>query len=267
MPATVWKGSLSFGLVSFPVRLSAAARADTVHFHMLHRKDESRVKEVWYCVEENKPIERAEIVKGYEYGKGKYVVVEDAELKKVAPPTATALEILQFVKQEEVDPIFFEKSYYIAAEASGVKPYALLRKAMVDTGRYALAKVAMHAREHIVIIRPSDEGLVLHTMYFTSELNKANSTVKTSATKFSAKEMDLAKRLIETLASPFKPEQYHDEYRKNVERLIGQKRKGGKITEIEQPKSKPVVDIMEALRQSLQAKKTAKKSPPKRKAA
>jgi DNA end-binding protein Ku len=210
MPATVWKGSLGFGLVSFPIRLNAAARADTVHFHMLHKKDESRVREVWYCVEENKPINRSDIVKGYEYGKGKYVVVDDAELKRVAPPTASTMEILQFVKQEEVDPIFFEKSYYIAPEASAGKPYGLLRKAMLDTGRYALAKMAMHAREHIVIIRPSDEGMVLHTMYFTNELNKAGKTAKTSDAKFTAKEIDLAKRLIETLASPFKPEQYHD---------------------------------------------------------
>src|ERR1019366_816259 len=267
MPATVWKGSLSFGLVSFPIRLSAAARADTVHFHMLHKKDESRVKEVWYCVEENKPIDRADIVKGYEYGKGKYVVVDDAELKKVAPPTASTMEILQFVKQEEVDPLFFEKSYYVAPEAPGAKPYGLLRKAMLDTGRYALAKVAMHAREHIVIIRPSNEGLVLHTMYFTNELNRANKAAKSSDSKFSAKEMDLARRLIETLVSPFKPEQYQDEYRRNVERLISQKRKGGKITEIEQPKSKPVVDIMEALRQSLQGNKQVKKSAAKQKAA
>src|ERR1700727_3132705 len=106
MAATVWKGYLSFGLVSFPVRLFSAARAEAVHFHLLHKKDLSRVKEVWYCAEENKPIERADIVKGYETGKGKYVVVEDEELKKIAPTTASAMEILQFVASDEVDPVF-----------------------------------------------------------------------------------------------------------------------------------------------------------------
>src|ERR1700757_2731583 len=116
MPATVWKGFISFGLVSFPARLFAAARAETAHFHMLHKKDLSRVKEVWYCAEENKPIERADIVKVYETSKNQYIVVEDEELKKIAPPTATTIDILQFVGSDEVDPIFFESSYYVAAE-------------------------------------------------------------------------------------------------------------------------------------------------------
>src|SRR5580704_1484678 len=116
MPATVWKGYLSFGLVSFPVRLFSAARAETVHFHMLHKKDQSRVKEVWYCVEEDKPIERSAIEKGYEVGRGKYVVVDDEELKKIAPTTATTMEVLQFVDSDEVDPIYFERSYYVAPE-------------------------------------------------------------------------------------------------------------------------------------------------------
>src|SRR5215467_8472520 len=111
MPATVWKGYIGFGLVTFPVRLFAAARAGTIHFHMLHKKDLSRVKEVWYCAEENKPIERSDIVKGYE-SDGEYVVVEDEELKNIAPPTATVMEIIQFVRSSGVDPIFFETSYY-----------------------------------------------------------------------------------------------------------------------------------------------------------
>src|SRR5580658_8953838 len=213
MPATVWKGYLSFGLVSFPIRLFTAARAETVHFHMLHKKDDSRLKEVWYCAEENKPVEKNEIVKGYEYSKGKYVVVDDEDLKKVAPPTATAMEILQFVKSAEVDPIYLEKSYYVAPEAAAAKPYGLLRKAMADTGYDAVAKVAMHGREHIVIIRPGEDGLVLHTMYFTNELHEANKTRSGKDTKFAPKEMDLAKRLIDSLASPFKPQQYKDEYR------------------------------------------------------
>src|SRR6202047_3628000 len=144
MPASVWKGYLSFGLVSFPIHLSAAARAETVHFHMLHKKDMSRVKEVWYCAAENKPIERSDIVKGYETSKGKYVVVEDDELKKIAPTTATTMDILQFVASDEVDPVFFESSYYVAAESSTTKPYALFTAALADTRQDAIAKIAMH---------------------------------------------------------------------------------------------------------------------------
>jgi DNA end-binding protein Ku len=266
MPATVWKGYLSFGLVSFPVRLFAAARAETVHFHMLHKKDWSRIREVWYCVEEDKPVDRGDIVKGYEYRKGKYVVVEDAELKKAAPVTATSMDILQFVKNDGVDPIYLEKSYYLVPERSTAKPYALLRKAMQDTSYQAVAKVAMHGREHIVLIRPTDDGMVLHTLYFVKELHKANAGERVSNQKFSAKEVELARRLIDTLAAPFRPEKYKDEYRENVERLLEQKRKGQKITVVEQPKTAPVVDIMDALRRSLESpakKKRASRRPRK----
>src|SRR5882762_1326994 len=133
MPATVWKGSLGFGLVSFPIRLFAAARPESIHFHMLHNKDESRVKEVWFCAKEDKPIERSEIVKGYEFSKGDYVVVDDEELKKVAPPTASEMAIVQFVRESEVDPIFFESSYYVAPDKGGDKPYGLLLGAMKES--------------------------------------------------------------------------------------------------------------------------------------
>jgi len=259
MAGIVWKGYVSFGLVSFPVRLFAAARPETVHFHLLHSKDHSRVKEVWYCAEEGKPIDRKQMVKGYEFRKGEYVVVEDEELKKVAPPTASTMEVLQFVKSDEVDPIFLNKSYYVAPDEAVSKPYMLLLRAMVETKYYALAKIAMHGREHIVIIRPTEDGLVLHTMYFVDELHKAREVKKPSGAKFSAKELDLAKQLVDSLSSPFKPQEFEDEYKKNVLRLIEQRRKGKTVTAVEHPKVKPVTDIMEALQKSLAAKKTGKK--------
>src|ERR1700676_389584 len=130
MAAIVWEGFFSFGFGAFPVRLFAAARAEHVHFHMLHRKDLSRVKEVWYCAQENKPIERSDIVKGYETSKDEYVVVEDEELKSIAPPTASTMEILQFVREADVDPIYFEQSYYVAPGDDVTKPYILFLKAL-----------------------------------------------------------------------------------------------------------------------------------------
>src|SRR5271155_1407873 len=133
MPATVWKGYLSIGLVSFPVRLFAAARGQPIHFHLLHRKDLSRVKEVWYCTAEDKPIPQSEIVKGYEAGKDEYVPIDDQDLKKIAPPTATTMEILQFVKDSDVDPIYFESSYYLAPDQKVEKPYALFLAALKET--------------------------------------------------------------------------------------------------------------------------------------
>jgi len=251
MPATVWKGYLTFGLVSFPIRLYSAARSEPVHFHMLHDKDLSRVKEVFYCALEDKPVDRAHIVKGYEYEKNQYVVVDPEDLEKIAPPTATVMEILQFVRMEEIDPIFLETSYYVAPEEAVSRPYSLLFAAMKETQYDGIAKVAMHGREHIVILRPSEHGIMLHTMYFVDELHKANEVDIGTAAKFSKKEVDLAKKLIDTLAGPFHPETFHDEYKKNVEQLIERKRKGEKITAIRQPKKAPVIDLMQALQQSL----------------
>jgi DNA end-binding protein Ku len=252
MAATVWKGYLSFGLVSFPVRLFSAARAEAVHFHMLHKKDLSRVKEVWYCVEENKPIERSEIVKGYETAKDGYVVVDDDELKKIAPTTASTMEILQFVKSNDVDPILFESSYYVAPDEKAGKPYALFLAALTETKSNAIAKIAMHNREHMVIIRPAEGGLVLHTLYYADELHKANKA-DAPKTTFSAKELELAKSLVGHMLAAFKPAAFHDTYRENVERLIEQKKKGQKTTAVKQPRKAPVIDLMEALKRSLKS--------------
>lgn len=252
MPATVWKGYLSFGLVSFPVRLFSAARAEAVHFHMLHKKDLSRVKEVWFCAEEDKPIDRSDIVKGYEVEKGEYITVEDEEVKKIAPTTATMMEVLQFVASDDVDPLLFESSYYVAPEEKVSKPYALFMAALQETKRDAIAKVAMHNREHVVLIRPADGGLVLHTLYYEDELHKGNKA-EAPKTKFSGKELDMAKSLVQHLTAKFKLGEFHDTYRENVDRLIEEKKKGEKITTVKQPRKAPVIDLMEALKKSLQS--------------
>lgn len=268
MAATVWKGYVSFGLVSFPVRLFAAARPKGIHFHMLHNKDLSRIKEVLYCAEEDKPVSRDDIVKGTEVAKGEYVVVTDEELKKIAPPTASTMDILQFVPAADVDPIYLESSYYMAPEEAVSKPYVLLLQAMTETKHFGVAKITMHNREHIVIIRPSNGALVLHTMYFTDELQKSNAPSVPKREKAGGKELDMAKTLVTRLAGPFKPEQYHDEYRANVERLLEQKQRGQKVTAVKQPKVRPVVNIMDALKKSLaESKKPPKKAARKSKAA
>jgi DNA end-binding protein Ku len=250
MPAMVWKGFISFGLVSFPVRLFAAARAESVHFHMLHKKDLSRVKSVLYCAAENIPIERSDIVKGYETDKDDQVVVADEELKKIAPPTATTMEIIQFVGSTEVDPIYFESSYYVAPDDRTAKPYSLFVAVLAESGHHAIAKIAMHNREHVVLIRPVDGNLILHTLYYKDELNSENRGEPAKAT-YSEKELELAKSLVEHLTAPFQPDEFEDTYRLNVENLIEQKRKGRKVTTIKQPKPEPVTDLMEALKRSL----------------
>lgn len=252
MPSTVWKGTLSFGLVSFPVRLFSAARAETVHFRMLHAKDLSPVREVLYCATENRPLERSEIVKGYEVAKNEFIVIEAEDLKKIAPSTATSMEIVQFVKNDEIDPLYFESSYYIAPETNSAKAYSLFVAALTETATYALASIAMHNREHIVVIRPSSAGLLLHTLFYRQELHTSNEPQGTDV-KYSAKELELAKSLVSHLAAPFDPDAFRDTYRDNVLKLVDQKRKGQKVTPIKAPKRAPVSDLMEALQRSLRS--------------
>jgi DNA end-binding protein Ku len=167
------------------------------------------------------------------------------------------MEILQFVKASEVDPILFEKSYYVAPDDEVSKPYALLMKAMAETGQDAIAKVAMHGREHIVILRPTQGAIVLHTVYYKEELNEENKTTVDSGS-YNKREFDLAKQLIHSLSAPLKLSQYKDQYRENIERMIEQKRKGRKITAVKQPKAPRVVSIMDALKKSLAETKPAK---------
>jgi DNA end-binding protein Ku len=267
MAAAVWKGQISFGLVSFPVTLHAAARAEAVHFHLVHKKDQSRVREVFYCVEEDKPVERSELEKGFEVSKGKYVTVEEEELKKIAPVTASTMDVVQFVDGGDVDPIYFESSYYVAADEKAGKAYALFVAALKETEQSAIAKIAMHNREHVVLMRPSGQGLVLHTLYYPDELHKGNRSAAPSV-KYSAKELDLAKSLVAHLKAPFKPQEFKDTYRENVEHLIAQKQKGHKVVAVKQPRQAPVIDLMEALRKSLKTSAASrKKAPAKRQAA
>src|SRR5947207_12285229 len=164
MASTVWKGHLTFGLVSLPVKLYSAARSETVSFNQLHKHDNSRVKQVLYCQAEDKPVPRSELVKGYEYEKDHYVVIDEEDIKKVAPKTARVMEILEFVKSDQVDPIYLESSYYVAPDEGGEKPYALLFQALRESKYYALAKVAMHNREHIIILRPGSKVSLSNTM-------------------------------------------------------------------------------------------------------
>jgi DNA end-binding protein Ku len=252
MASTVWKGHIAFGLVSFPVKLYSAARSENISFNQLHKSDHSRVKQVLYCQAEDKPIPRSEIVKGYEYEKDHWVVVEDEEIKSMAPSTAKVMEILEFVKAAEVDPLYYESSYYIAPDAAGEKPYALLYEALKRSGYVGVAKVAMHNREHIVIFRPGPTGLVMHTMYYAHEVRKVEE-FRTDTALATDKEMQLATMLIDSLAAAFEPEKYKDAYRDNIQTLIDAKVAGKEVVAPPEPVTAKVIDIMEALRQSLAA--------------
>ncbi len=254
MAASVWKGHLTFGLVSFPVRLFSAARAETISFNLLHKEDHSRIKQVTFCQAEDKPVPRTDLVKGYEYEKDHYVVVDEDDIRKVAPKTARVMEILEFVKAGEVDPIYLESSYYVAPDEGGEKPYALLFQALRDSQYYAVAKVAMHNREHIIILRPGAKGILLHTMYYQDEIRQVDE-FRTDTSLVKDKELDMAKMLISSLEAPFEPQKYHDTYRDNLQKMIEDKIEGRKVVVAPAEHVAPVIDIMEALKRSLSEKK------------
>jgi len=260
MAASVWSGYLTFGLISMPVRLFSGARSSSISFHMLHRDDLQRVKQQLYCPADNRVVERSEIVKGYEYRKDEYVVIEPEEIKKIEPKTAKTMEILEFVKADEVDPVFFESSYYLMPEEAGRRPYALLTKALEESDYVAIAKLTMHNREYTVFLRPRDGGMMLHTMYYADEVREVEGFGAPDVELKDA-EVKVAHQLIEALADKWDPEKYHDTFQENLKKMIQTKLEGGKITEVEKPKKlAPVVDLMSALKQSL-AEMEGKKKP------
>ena len=260
MAAPVWSGYLTFGLISMPVRLFSGARSSSISFHMLHRDDLQRVKQQLYCPADNRVVERSEIVKGYEYRKDEYVVVEPEEIKKIEPKTAKTMEILEFVKADEVDPVFFESSYYLLPEEAGRRPYALLTKALEESNYVAIAKLTMHNREYTVFLRPRDGGMMLHTMYYADEVREVEGFGAPDVELKDA-EVKVAHQLIEALADEWNPEKYHDTFQENLKKMIQTKLEGGTIKEVEKPKKlAPVVDLMSALKQSL-ADMEGKKKP------
>jgi DNA end-binding protein Ku len=254
MAASVWKGHLVFGMVSFPIRLFSAARSETINFNMLHKDDHSRIRQVTYCQLEDKPIPRSETVKGYEYEKDRYVVIDDEDIKKVAPRTAKVMEILEFVKAEQVDPIYLESSYYVAPDEGGEKAYALLFTALRESGFYGVAKVAMHNREHIIVLRPGAKGILSHTMYYQDEIRQVEE-FRTDTSLVKEKELAMAKMLISSLEENFEPQKYHDSYRDNLQKMIEDKIEGRKVVETPSEHFAPVIDIMEALKKSLAEKR------------
>ncbi|MGD0771838.1 MAG: Ku protein [Candidatus Solibacter sp.] len=254
MAASVWKGHLIFGMVSFPIRLFSAARSETISFNMLHKDDHSRIRQVTYCQLEDKPITRAETVKGYEYEKDHYVVIDDEDIKKVAPRTAKVMEILEFVKADQVDPIYLESSYYVAPDEGGEKAYALLFTALKDSGYYGVAKVAMHNREHIIVLRPGAKGILSHTMFYQDEIRQVEE-FRTDTSLVKEKELAMAKMLISSLEENFEPQKYHDAYRDNLKKMIEDKIEGRKVVETPTEHFAPVIDIMEALKKSLAEKR------------
>jgi DNA end-binding protein Ku len=252
MASTVWKGYISFGLVSVPVRLYAAAREQHVSFNQIHEVCGSRIKQQTFCPVCNRVVERNELVKGYQVDRDAYVLVTGDELKTLEADSTQAMEIAQFVSLSEVDPIYFESSYYTAPEDAGKRAYGLLLQAMEKLNVAAIAKVTMHQREQVVLMRPYHQGIILHTLYYPAEVREIAEYGKSENLTLQKPEIDLAEQFIRQLTAKFDPEQYKDEYQQRVLDLVETKRAGVVIAgQPERPKLAPVIDLMEALKRSL----------------
>jgi DNA end-binding protein Ku len=249
-------GTVSFGLVSIPVKLYAAGNPSAaISFNMLHGKCGSRLKQQYICPKDNEVVPRDQTVKGYEFSKDRYVTLKAEELKALEEQSTQAIEVVEFVPMSRVDPVYFDKTYYLGPEKGGAKAYRLLSEVMKETGRVALAKYAARGKQYLVMLRPLDGGLVMQQLLYADEV-RPFSEVPLEATEIKESELQLAKLLVEQKASDsFRPEAYEDEVRKRVTDLIQKKTEGQEISLAPpEPGGAQIIDLMEALKASLSKK-------------
>ena len=262
--ASIWTGALTFGLVNIPVSLASAVRAaEKTSFRQLHKDDLTPIKYERVCPTDGEVVPWNEIVKGYEYTKGKYVVVTPEELAKVKTPSSKAVEMMDFVKSDEIDPRYFDTPYYLVPQKGGEKPYALLREALENTNMVGIGKLTLRQKEHLVAVRPIGDALVLEIMRFEDELVAPEDLRFPNAEeqKVRPQEIAMAEQLIGNLAEPFDPSKYHDEYEEKLKTLLRAKLKGKKLPddgEVEKPEKTAVIDLVARLQESL-ASTSAKK--------
>ena len=261
-PHALGSGTVSFGLVSIPIKLYTAAGSANVSFNLLHAECGSRIRQQTFCPQCNKTVERSALVKGYEFSKEQYVRVSDDELKALEGEASKMIDIAEFVPLDKVDPIYFEKTYYLGADKGGEKPYRLLADAMEKSGQVALATFVMRGKESLVLIRAAKGGLMLHTMYFADEVRAFTDVDKGESAKIKDGELDLAIKLIDGLAAEdFDPERYKDAYRERVMELLNKKAEGQELAAAPAPaKRRQVIDLMEALKESLATRKPPAKA-------
>jgi len=259
--AAIWKGSITFGLVNIPVELRSAVRTDSISFRMLHEADLSPIKYERLCAAEGEPVPWGEIVKGYEYAKGKFVVMTDEDFKAAALESSRVIDIIDFVKEGEVDPRFFETPYFLIPTKGGEKAYALLREAIRKTGSIGIGKIIMRQTQHLAGVKVVGDAIVLEIMRFANELVDIGDLSFPSSDGVRPQEVQMAEQLVGNLTEPFDPAKYTDDYRANLMRIIKAKMKGKKIT-LEEPEREPqdagVIDLMSRLRESLEQGKAKK---------
>ena len=260
MPRSLWKGAVSFGLVTIPIKLYTATDEKDVSFNMLHRKDGARIKLQRYCSEEEVAVENSEIVKGYELSPDNYVIMEDEDFEKVPVDTTRAIEITDFVPLDQIDPIYFQKTYYLEPDKVGAKPFALLREVLKESKLVALAKVTLRQKEQLCTLRVYGDAIAMETMFYPDELRNASDLELPGEIDLGEKEMMMSKSLVDMLTGDFEPEKYHDNYREALIELIERKAEGQEITR-PAPAAGKVTDLMEALRASVEAARTRRDQP------
>jgi DNA end-binding protein Ku len=257
MPRAIWKGSIAFGLVSIPVELHTAVRDHRPKFRMLHARDKSPVRYERMCQREGKPVAWEDLVKGYEYEKGHFVVLTKEDLKAVALNKDRSIEILDFVKSDVIDDRYFETPYYLTPDKGGQHAYTLLRETLRHSGRIGIAKIIIRDAQHLAAVEVIDQALVLTMLRYSDELVDTSGLAFPSGEKVRKGELDMAGMLVDNLASEWDPSKYSDEYRENLMKLIRARMKGEKprLPAVGTPPQGEVVDLMERLRRSLEAGK------------
>jgi DNA end-binding protein Ku len=256
MPRAFWKGVISFGMVAIPVKMYTATETNTISFHMVHKTCMSRIKQVLFCPTDNEYVDRKDTARGYEFTRGHYAILSDDDFDKIPLKTAHAINILRFVEEKEIDPIYYYGSHYIEPEELGMKPFRLLCEALKKTALVGIGKVVLQRREHLCCIRPRDEFMVLDTIHYQDEIIPTDQIVKPKA-EVSEAELEMALSLIKVMSGHFEPDKYKDEYKAALKVMIETKIKGEKITAPVPPKIE-IGDLMASLRASIDA---AKKEP------
>ncbi|HVH54443.1 MAG TPA: Ku protein [Actinomycetota bacterium] len=276
-PRAMWKGAISFGLVTIPVAVFPATEEKSLKFNQLHEEDSGRIRYKRVCEIDGQEVSFEHIVKGFEYEKGHYVVLTDDDMEKVPLESSRSIDIQQFVELEEIDPILYKKSYYLVPDETGAKAYALLRTALSEESKVGIAKVSFRDKEHLAALRFDGDVFVLETMYWPDEIRAAEFETTHTDAKVRPQEVEMAKALIDNLTEPWNPTAYKDEYREALLEIVEKKAAGEQIEAVEAAPVSKVVDLMDALKASVEAvkkdqpaedeEKPARKAPPRKKAA
>ncbi|HLB19034.1 MAG TPA: Ku protein [Gaiellaceae bacterium] len=263
----IWSGTISFGLVSVPVRMFPATESKELRFHFLDRNDLTPIAYEKVRRDDRRPVDADEIVRGFEIEKGRYVPLDDEDLDRLDIELTRSIDIMDFADLDEIDPVYFRKAYYLLPAEGAEKPYRLLVRALEETGKVGVAKVVIRNKQHLAALRPYEGLLLLETMYYADEVRRPEALDgELGSAKLQKAEVEMAKSLVENLSEPFKPEKYDDTYRKELLDLIQAKAEGQPLPEPATEEQGEVVDLMVALRESVERTKKQRKAPAKRKA-